>query len=824
MSSDGLIGRIGKIADSFETLLGNIAVWAYRKPWTALAFGFVLSVAFALGTTRLKLNADLAELLPESFPSVRALHELEQRFGGVGYVAIIGENADPDQLMRFADDAAAKLAALPEVRFVDSKRSTGFFEDHALYFLTTDELTDLLGRLREREDYEKMKANPLYIDLDDDGPPPLSFDDLSAKYNRRGTSTSWMASQLGETYYMSKKDRMVVVLAKPAAQALNLRASIDIVAKAEAAIHTLDMKSYGPDFKIEIGGSYKKKVDQQELIQRDLGWSNIACFGLIFVFLAFHFRRISAIGLVMVPLMAGMLWSYGFAGWAFGTLNILTGFVGAILSGMGIENGIHLLARFETEWWMVSDREENVRRTFGNTGRGVAITALTTMVAFGGLALSQFRAFREFGIIAAAGMFMFVVAFQTILPALMSLAVRWGWAPRHVRHDDVPPYVHWLMRNARKAFVGSVVVLALCCAALPSLKFNYDLRSLLASNLRSYELDRVIDGLIGYSQTPVVMLTQTHEDEVAVANELRERLKAGGDASAIRFIASSDDLIPVQQEEKRAILAEMKGIVRRINAEKLSPKDRKNYDRAVRMIESAPFVRADLPVEVRRQFQGLNDKSESGFVLVFAAHDLSDGSFTRRFAKEIRGTKLKDGSETLAAGEALLLADVIDMVANESGPVMLIAIGCVFLSLWVFIGSFKSAIACIVPAAASLLATLGCMPLAGLSLNYINIVMIPLFFGIGIDGGAHLTTRIDAGEPFAPVFSETGRAVTGSLLTNALGFLALVIADHTGLNSLGKMALLGLAMNLLACNVALPAYVALRLAKQKLDPSVKEAA
>src|SRR5262249_4965375 len=151
---------------------------------------------------------------------------------------------------------------------------------------------------------------------------------------------------------------------------------------------------------------------------------------------------------------------------------------------------------------------------------------------------------------------------------------------------------------------------------------------------------------------------------------------------------------------------------------------------------------------------------------------------------------------------------------REAIPVLFFAIGLVFVSLWLFIGSFRSAIACIVPAAASLLATLGCMPLAGLSLNYINVGMIPLFFGIGIERGAHLAPRLAAGEPFAPVFSETGRAVTGSLLTNALGFLALVIADHTGLNSLGKMALLGLGMNLLACNVALPSFVAWRLSRQ----------
>ncbi|HSI03893.1 MAG TPA: MMPL family transporter [Myxococcota bacterium] len=828
MSSEGgFLKRLGGLADAFEKLLGNVAVWAYRKPWMALAIAAALTAILGFGTTRLKVNADLAELLPSSFPSVRALHELEARFGGFGYVTVLGENAEPEQLRRFADDVAPRLAAIEDFRYIDYRRPTAFFEEHALYFLSNEDLEELLGKLQERESYEKRKANPLYLDLEDDGPPEITLDDLNKKYSKHGGKTSWMASQIGESYYMSPQKRMIAILAKPARAGLNLQVSQQIIAKTEAVLKSMDLTQYGPNFTYEIGGNYKKKVDQQALIQRDLGWANLASFVLIFVFLAFHFRRVSAIGLVMVPLAVGMVWSYGFAAYAFGILNILTGFVGAILSGMGIENGIHLLARFETEWWITSDREENVRRTFGNTGRGVAITALTTMVAFGGLALSEFRAFREFGIIAAAGMFLFVVSYQLILPALISVAMRLGWKPRHVRHDEVPRYVHWIMRKARPVFVCSVLVLAVFCVALPKLRFNYDLRSLLASNLRSYELDREIDGLVGYSQTPVVMLTASAADETKVAAEVRERMEKNGDASTVRFVAASADLVPIGQTEKLEIIQRMERIVRRIDRDKLAEKDKKDFDRVDKMVHAQPFVRDELPAEVRRQFQGLDDKRDSGFVLVFAARDLSDGSFTRSFAREIRGIKLTDGTDVLAAGEALMLADVIEMVASESVPVMGFAIGLVFLSLWLFIGSFKSAIACILPAAATLLATLGCMPLAGLSLNYINVVMIPLFFGIGIDGGAHLTSRIDAGEPFAPVFSETGHAVTGSLLTNALGFLALVIADHTGLNSLGKMALLGLAMNLLACNVALPSFVAWRLAKaapQKRDEPSAEAA
>ena len=44
-------------------------------------------------------------------------------------------------------------------------------------------------------------------------------------------------------------------------------------------------------------------------------------------------------------------------------------------------------------------------------------------------------------------------------------------------------------------------------------------------------------------------------------------------------------------------------------------------------------------------------------------------------------------------------------------------------------------------------------------------------------------------------------------MTTALGFGALLVAQHAGLKSLAKLALLGLAALLLACLVALAALV-----------------
>lgn len=810
--------HIAKIADNVERILGAIAVLAFRRPLQTLLILAALTAGASTLMGRLAVNADLAELLPKSFASVRALDQLRVRFGGQGFVTVLAHDAPPEALKRFADDLAPRLEALPGIRYVDHRRPSRFFETHALYFLNVEDLQDLRGRLEEREAYERRKANPLYVDLEDDEEPPsLSIEELRSEYAGRG-ETSFMAAQMGESYYIDPEQRVIAILAKPSRISLDLDASRELVSEVEGALAQLDLSRYAPGMWAEVAGSYKKKVDQQDVIGHDLQLSSTVAFVLIFVFLALHFRRLSAVGLVLVPLGMGVVWSYAFAGWAFGTLNILTAFIGAVLSGMGIENGIHLLGRFEHEWAEHQDPETSIRRTFGNTGRGVAVTAVTTMMAFLGISLSEFRAFHEFGVIAAVGMLLFVIAYAVCLPALLGLALRMKWQPRPVGDESVPRIVDWIIRRARAVFVTSLVVLALLATLVPRVEFNFNLRSLLSSNLRSFELDQTIDRLLGYSTTPAVVLTDTREEERHVARVLRERVDALGGRSTVRFIASSADLVPDNQLAKRVVIREIGDILRRVDREKLSAKDRKAYDLVTDMVHTEPFDEEALPVEVKRQFQAI-DGSTAGFVLVFASIDLSDGALVRQFAETVRGVELPGGNEAPVAGEAMVLADIFIMVAQDAPPVLAFAIGLVFLTLWLMVGNLRSAVACLLPAAATLIATLGLMPLAHMSLNYINIVMIPLFFGIGIDGGAHLNTRLDTGAPFAQAFAETGRGVTASLLTNAFGFCALLIADHSGLNTLGQMALVGLAINLLACCVALPAYVAWRL---RVQPTTRD--
>jgi predicted RND superfamily exporter protein len=59
------------------------------------------------------------------------------------------------------------------------------------------------------------------------------------------------------------------------------------------------------------------------------------------------------------------------------------------------------------------------------------------------------------------------------------------------------------------------------------------------------------------------------------------------------------------------------------------------------------------------------------------------------------------------------------------------------------------------------------------------------------------------------VYAETGRAIVGGLLTSAIGFLALVIAEHPGLNSIGNVANLGFGVNIVIVLLGFPSLLLL---------------
>lgn len=794
------------ILQRIERRLGAVAAAAHRRPVAALAIAALLTGAGLFAARDIRLSADLTELLPASFDSVRGLEKLKERFGGIGYVVVVGESKDPAALRRFADDIAPKLEALPEIRWVEYRRTQDFFRDRALYYLDVADLEEVHRRLKARERWERQQRNPMYIRLDDEAPPSLDFADLESKY---GTRSDQRLAGSGGSYYLDEEAGLVVVMAKPAGNSSDLAYSRRLVDSVQALLAAEDLGRYAPDFRVELTGTFQKKLDQQQQIAGDIAAASALALLVMLGYLLFHFRSALSVAFVLVPMFAGLSWTYGFVGIAYGGVNLLTGFLGAILGGLGTEHGIHLLGRYGALRGAGKSSEEATREAFAHTGGSALVSALVASLTFLSLAVSEFRAFREFGVIAAVGMPVLLGAYVLVLPAAFGLVERLGLRFRAV--PAVPAsrseLALWLPRLFRPVAVAALVAVAFLVVGLKDARFDYDFAALEDGSLPSFVLDRETNRILGYSQTPVVLLTENTADERATVRALTDRKAALGEASTVDFVAALDDLVPAEQGEKRKLLGKLEKLLSKVQPDSLDAPTRARFDELSRMVRAEPFSRADLPESIQRQFVGLN-KGESGFVLVFPRVSLSDGEKVRELAREVRTVELPSGQTLSAAGEAMVLADILEMVTREAPLVLAAALLSVILAMWLTLGSLFSALLCLSPTVLSILGLVGLMPVLGVPFNYLNILVVPVLIGTTVDAGVHLLSRISDREgDFAAVYAETGRAIVGGLLTSAVGFGALLLADHPGLNSIGKLANLGFAVNLLLMLVAFPALL-----------------
>lgn len=801
------LGSLLRLGEALERGLGGLAAFCYRRAPLVSVVILAVTAIFVQLSSHLKIDTDLTRLLPTTFESVRDVKRLSAEFGGVGYVSVVVDGPDRATLERYAEDVAPKLAELPSVRYVDYKRPIAFFEDHALQYLDAEDLGLVRDRLSTRRDWEVSKVTGELLD-EDEAPPPVAFDDLQAKYEKKlGLDREKEKGKSKGAYYASEDGKRIALLVKPAKLASDFGFAKQVVSDVERTLASVDLAPYGGAgaVKVELSGRYKKRVDLQGTLSRDLQVATVAAFALILLYVAWHFRRVVAVVLVIVPLVVTLVATYGFAALAVGSLNILTSFIGAILLGVAVDQGIHLLGRYDEERALGRAPEEALRRGFGEAGRASAAASLTNVGAFLCLTIADFKAFREFGVLAASGMLFTLVCYLTVLPTLLGIGARL-FKMNPIEEVSAIRFARPVVRHARPIFMVMALLLVVAVARLPTARFNYDFAAIDEADLPSFKLDKEVNKLIGRSQTPLVVLAKDATEAEKAAAILRERAAVPG--STIDRVLTLVDLVPKDLDGKREVIADIGEVAEHLKDQFLDETQKRDRDRLVKMASASDVTRDGLPNEIARQFQRPGDTALADFVLVYPSVSMSDGRLAQRVADEVRGLALPDGTVLRATGEPMVLADILTNVRKELPVVFGLAFAQQFLLLWIFMGSFGRAVLTIFPALATMPLLAGSLSVTGLEFNYLNIILLPTLLGMGEDGGAHLVARVGTGEDLTVALSHTARATFGAAMTTMFGFGAMLLASHPGLRMFGEVAVLGIALNLFVCVAFLPALIA----------------
>jgi predicted RND superfamily exporter protein len=152
--------------------------------------------------------------------------------------------------------------------------------------------------------------------------------------------------------------------------------------------------------------------------------SQILTLGAVFFAIALTFVvlfrsvRIAVIATIPNLLAAGIV--LGIMGWAGIALDIMTITIAAITIGIGVDDTIHYVHRFETEFEVDRDYWAAIRRSHATIGRAMYYTTVTIMLGFSILALSRFVPTIYFGLLTALSMLVALLADLALLPVLIA--------------------------------------------------------------------------------------------------------------------------------------------------------------------------------------------------------------------------------------------------------------------------------------------------------------------------------------------------------------------------------------------------------------------
>jgi uncharacterized protein len=776
-----------------------------RYPGTLLILAIVLSGVSIFWASGLSFKPRMDNLLPQDLPLIKEFNEVVAKTGGSGPLVVVLENLNPIQAPQVIDKLARVLEKVPGTHFVDSKIPEEFLKNRQLLLIPKSDLLQLETSIEEGIDYARGQFGGFFGE--DKLFNPIKLEALAERY------------QIFEDinpYHKGKRKKNYYIFVKPKGTVTDTDFTEQFVLDIAEAIDQTGLEKDVPNLVINLTGSLIVRLEENQVVQRDLKRSAILAALLASCIILIYTRSWFSIPLIIFPLLLSLTYTFALTRLFIGHLNIISGFLVAILMGLGIDYGIHLYIRFKQELLKGKPIAEATELVVTQVGRSGLVAMLTTISVFSILSFSDFQGFSEFGKIATLGIICAFVTYYFIFPAqaLFYDKIHWLRKPR-------PRLFNLKISNLYSStpyFLSSMflVVMALSLYLVPGISFEYDFQKLKGESPASdYETMTTDD--FGFAFSPTLIMTPEKENLLDIHSALQEIKNRSGAKSIIGFQYSLNTFSRNEYESKEDVMVRIREIFydnTDIIKFSLGNDRSENFEK---LVNAKPFDEKRIP-------PGLIKKLRAGEDYLVLLLSPADKNFFRveniyQLKKEMEELKLMMAEKNIKVSilnENLIAAEILDWVKEKGPRAMGIAFAVVFIILVLDLRSIRLAVITFLPLFTGLALTGAVMTVFNIKLNFINIVMLPSIVGIMIDHCIYLSHHIldySKGSSLKSL-QETGSAIILSALTSLAGYISLNIAHHDGIKSIASVVGWGIIACTLCALFMLPALFELR--KHKL--------
>ena len=784
----------------------------------------LLSLVSILGLPKFQLDASSDTLLLDNDPDLKVYRENSRKYGSSDFL-VIAFTPDKDIFLSETISLLKKLES--NLKNIDGIQNVLSLLDVPLLSYSKQSINELADNLvtlsTENVDLVKAKKefeiNEVYRGL-------LISEDLK-------TIAFQMTLEPNDEFQNLISDRYDLLDSKNtldneifSKNLENLDLKIDNQKKinlSKEAILINDIRNISNLYKdkgeIFLGGGAMIAHDTIKMIQQDLFTFGVAVFFMFVLILSLIFRQFRWVVIPLTSAGLSALFTTGLISWLGWKVTVVSANFIALLMIIGISLTVHLVVRYREITSNFNDlsHEDALKKTLSQMFLPCLYTALTTMVAFASLIISDIRPIIDFGLLMVLSI---SIAFIVSFVFFGSLSSLMGKNLKDTQIDYSSGFTTWInslvVRFKNLILLISLLAFIFAFVGINKLSVENKFIDYFKPSTEIYKGLSLIDKKLG-GTAPLDIIISAPKEDINLEDDFDDFDDFGIETDEYGYWFNSQNLGRLEEiHDYLEGRPEIGKVLSVSSATKLAEivKGEKLDD-----LELA-LLRKVLPEDINNQLLSSYISDDDNQVRLSArVIESLDGLNRKNLIEEVKKDLVNNfelnEDQFYLSGISVIYNNLLQSLFQSLIGSLLIVFTAIFLMFIVLFRSFYMALIAMIPNLLSAASVLGIIGWSGIPIDIMTVTVAAISIGIGVDNTIHYVHRFlkeyeqeqNYDLAIKNSHSTIGRAMFYTSLTIVLGFMILVSSNFNPSVFFGIFTSFSMIVAILAALMLLPVLI-----------------
>ena len=578
--------------------------------------------------------------------------------------------------------------------------------------------------------------------------------------------------------------------------------------------------NYKDNGEIFLGGGAMIAHDTIKMIQQDLLTFGVAVFFMFVLILSIIFKQFRWVAIPLISACLSALFTTGLISWMGWKVTVVSANFIALLMIIGISLTVHLVVRYReiTSRFHDLTHSEALKKTLSQMFLPCLYTALTTMVAFASLIISDIRPIIDFGLLMVLSIF---IAFTVSFIFFGSLASLMKKNTKDTKVDYSSGFTTWInslvVRFKNIILLISLIGFIFSLVGINKLSVENKFIDYFKPTTEIYQGLSLIDKKLG-GTAPLDIIISAPQSATQTNDEFEEDFDDFGiETEEYGYWFNSKNLSYLEEIhdylERRPEIGKVLSVSSAIKLAEIA-KGEKLDD-----LELA-LLRKVLPEDINNQLLSSYISEDDNQVRLSArVIESMDGLNRKNLIDEVKTDLIQNyqlsEEQFYLSGISVIYNNLLQSLFQSLIGSLTIVFSAIFIMFIILFRSLYMALIAMIPNLLSAASVLGIIGWSGIPLDIMTVTVAAISIGIGVDNTIHYVHRFlkeyDLQKNYDLAIKNShatiGRAMFYTSLTIVLGFMILVSSNFNPSVFFGIFTSFSMIIAILAALMLLPVLI-----------------